>query len=95
MTANERPATMHLESWAGRVHQRVTVIGETPKRYRVRYESAAVGNWTGRIGTVGLVPKYAITFDPVAGVTHCPEHGPMVQARDGEMFCTACSAEDG
>lgn len=25
----------------------------------------------------------------------CLEHGPMVEADDGEWFCTACSAEDG
>ncbi len=59
----ERPAIMHLESWAGRVRLRVTVIGETPKRYRVRFEEERTFNWCGRKGETGLVPKYAITFE--------------------------------
>lgn len=58
-----RPGTVALETWAGRSLHRVTVLGETPKRYRVRYEEDAPG-YAGyrRRGTVHLVPKHAVTF---------------------------------
>jgi hypothetical protein len=58
----ERNAILHLDSWAGRSHHRVTVIGETAKRYRIRYEDTpALQRW--QTGGIYLVPKYAITFE--------------------------------
>jgi DNA-binding NtrC family response regulator len=58
----ERNAILHLNSWAGRSRHRVVVIGETAKRYRIRYEDTpALQRW--QTGEVYLVPKYAITFE--------------------------------
>jgi hypothetical protein len=58
----ERAATLHLNSWAGRSRHRVTVIGETAKRYRIRWDDTpALQRW--QTGQVYLVPKYAITFE--------------------------------
>jgi hypothetical protein len=41
-------------SWAGYSEIQVTVIGETPKRYRVRFERSAL-RWSD--GDIRLVPK--------------------------------------
>lgn len=49
----ERAGRVWYQSWAGLTSTRVLVIGETPKRYRVRFVD----------GTVRLVPKRAVTFD--------------------------------
>ncbi len=59
-TMNERNAIRHLNSWAGRSRHRVTVIGETTKHYRIRWEDTpALPRW--QTGQIYLVPKYAIT----------------------------------
>jgi hypothetical protein len=58
----EQTAFLHLNSWAGRSKHRVTIIGETPKRYRIRWDDEpALQRWV--TGEVYLVPKYAVTFD--------------------------------
>jgi hypothetical protein len=52
-----------FDSWAGRTSKRVEVIGETPKRYRVRLlEDIPLKGW--QLGDVRLVPRRAVTIDP-------------------------------
>ena len=58
-TPTERPAVVHQDGWAGRTQTPVMVIGETPKRYRVRWLQ---GSYRRAAGDVTLVPKYAVTF---------------------------------
>ena len=58
--------TLHLDSYSGRSSTRVEIIGETPKRYRVR--AITQTRTAGRLvylepGQVALVPKRAITVD--------------------------------
>lgn len=61
-----REALLCVESYAGRIEQRVRVVGETRTRYRVRADFGRVrlgggfrwlepGDWT-------LVPKRAVRF---------------------------------
>lgn len=50
--------TVHLEGWAWRTEIPVEIIGETPKRTRVRFLKTAY-RW--RAGDVALVPKHAVT----------------------------------
>ena len=60
----ERPAVVCLDGWSGRVERPVTVVGETPKRYRIRADDGIVklpGRWL-HIGQSTLVPKSAIRF---------------------------------
>lgn len=64
---NERPAKIHLDGWAGRSTQAVIVVGETPKRYRVRPAGdspmqVAGRRWVHRDQTA-LVPKHVVMFD--------------------------------
>lgn len=56
----ERPARLHLNGWAGHTTHAVTVLAETPKRYRVRFEEDA---YRYRKGEIRLVPKRSVTFD--------------------------------
>src|SRR5687768_5635657 len=63
MTAMEpRHAVVCFDGWAGRREASVTVIGETPKRYRVVLNAPLGGNFGGDVGDVRLVPKYAVRF---------------------------------
>lgn len=59
---NETTAVLRMDSWAGRETVRCTVVGETPKRYRIRLEQDArlPGNRQYKKGDVVLVPKYAV-----------------------------------
>jgi hypothetical protein len=51
------------DAWS-RSFVRVTVIGETPMRYRVRYEEIFTPERIRALaGDVRLVPKHAVTFD--------------------------------
>ena len=58
-----------LDTWAGRLLIPDEVIGETPRRFRVRLLKAA--NLPGRpwrhfeAGAEALVPKYAICSSPI------------------------------
>jgi hypothetical protein len=56
----QRAGYLWLNSWAGRTKHRVTIIGETPKRYRIRWDDKPALQWT--TGEVRLVPMYAVTF---------------------------------
>ncbi len=61
----DRPAMLCLESYAGRTEQVVVVVGETPKRYRIRaleWTRLGGGSRFLRVGDTALVPKYAVRF---------------------------------
>ncbi len=53
---------LRLNSWAGRERVPVEIVGETPKRYRVKLLEAArlPGNRQHAAGDVVLVPRYAV-----------------------------------
>lgn len=61
-----RRAIVAVNSWAGRFEYAVSVIGETPKRYRVRWiDGWHSSRWRSfAAGDVTLVPKYAVRFTP-------------------------------
>jgi hypothetical protein len=64
--ATPRAAYLCLDGWAGRSEQAVMVVGETPKRYRIRAVMDGTrmqGNWRQlKAGQEALVPKRAIRF---------------------------------
>lgn len=71
MTPDDRLAVLYTDGWGGRQRQACLVVGETPKRYRIRAlpggELRLPLRKTGITkifypGTT-LVPKYAVTFD--------------------------------
>jgi hypothetical protein len=53
---------LRLDGWAGRERIPVEIVGETPKRYRVKLLEAArlPGNRPHDAGDVVLVPRYAV-----------------------------------
>lgn len=58
-----RAGWLNVETWAGRYHTIVELIGETPKRYRIRAlqrtRLAGRDRWLDAGGTA-LVPKSAV-----------------------------------
>ena len=56
-TTSSHFGILTLESWAGRTNHPVEILGETPKRYKVKLMT---DNIKGRKGTVLKVPKYAV-----------------------------------
>lgn len=84
--AFERPAVLRLNTWAGLVSVRVTVIDETPKKYRVRFEEACrlPNGIDAQPGKVRLVPKGAVTM-----ATPKPE-----EKTCGDYGCTLPAAHD-
>lgn len=61
-----RPAKMHIQSWAGKSAVPCRVVGETPKRYRIEVDqpTGVPPNFSILLpGMTKLVPKRAITFD--------------------------------
>ena len=60
----ERSAIVAVNSWAGRFEYAVSVIGETPTRYRVRWIDGGHRSRSRSFeaGDVTLVPKYAVRF---------------------------------
>ncbi len=60
---SEQAALLCLQSWAGFTKHAVTIVGETPKRFRVRIDEDMVrlpSKRTGRRGDVFFVPKHAV-----------------------------------
>jgi hypothetical protein len=61
----EWPAWLHLDGWAGATKQAVMVVGETPKRYRIRAVDGEAVRLAGRRrisqAETALVPKHAVT----------------------------------
>jgi hypothetical protein len=65
MSEAERTGVLCMDGWAGRMEVPVTIIGETPQRYRVilgRDCRLTGGRW-GKAGETVLVPKYAVRVD--------------------------------
>lgn len=62
------PALLCMNGWAGYYEQPIEVIGQTPKRYRIRAtERIRLGGrcrWLYR-GETALVPKSAVKFASV------------------------------
>lgn len=58
-----------LDTWAGRRYYEVDVIGETPKKFRVRILTPGGVMLPNRryiaLGDVALVPKHAVTDMPI------------------------------
>lgn len=66
----DRTGVLCMDSWAGRAEVPVTIIGETPKRYRVILGRDCRLPGRGRFGTKGqavLVPKAAVRLDESEG----------------------------
>lgn len=60
-----RQAYICLDGWAGRSEQAVLVIGETPKRYRIKavMKTFLAGRSRAMVaGDTALVPKHAVRF---------------------------------
>lgn len=60
-----RIGTLYTSSWAGTLKQRVNVIGETPKRWRIEaLKRTRLGGRRRFIeqGETALVPKFAVKF---------------------------------
>lgn len=60
------PGWLHLDGWQGRTQQAITVVGETPKKYRVTPARDSLVRIGGRRRFIGpgetaLVPQHAIT----------------------------------
>jgi hypothetical protein len=69
MISIERLGYLVLDGWAGRSYTRVKVIGQTPRRWRIR--ALILTRLAGRKralppGAVTLVPRYAVIFDKPA-----------------------------
>lgn len=69
--STERDGWLQLDGWAGRTQQLVRVVGETPKRWRIR--AICRTKLGGRCrwiyaGERALVPRHTITDEPIAGV---------------------------
>lgn len=64
----EQPGYILIDSWAGRHAVSATLIGETPKRYRIRLEEDArlPGGRNMKAGDVTLIPKDVWNASPVA-----------------------------
>lgn len=61
----ERKAVVCVYGWMGYREFPVVIVGETPKRYRVRFEDdIRMRSSFKRKGTVGLVPKNAVKLYP-------------------------------
>lgn len=58
-----RQAYLCTDGWAGRSEQAVLVVGETPKRYRIKtvMRTKLPGRWL-YAGELALVPKQAVRF---------------------------------
>ncbi len=76
-----------LNGWAGRTEHRCMVIGETPKRYRIRVlqPTRLPSRRLADPQTPVMVPRDAVRLDPPrknCDSPNCPAHG------DGP--CAAC-----
>ena len=58
-------AKLLMDDWAGRHSVECEVIGETPKRYRIKLQQDALlpSRRHCKAGDVVLVPKYAVRLD--------------------------------
>jgi hypothetical protein len=60
-----RPARLALDGFAGRRALRVEIVGELPKRWRVRFleDGPLPRDGYARVGAVALVPKHDVLID--------------------------------
>ena len=61
-----RQGVLHTQSWAGRSETPVMVVGETPKKYRIRAITDTRLGGRGRVcvaGETALVPKHSVTLE--------------------------------
>jgi hypothetical protein len=60
-------AVLLLNGWSGRSEHPIELVGETPKRYRVRLlcDVRLPSRRQGRAGDVILVPKHAIKLSSI------------------------------
>jgi len=66
-TPGERFGFVLLQGWDGLSKRRVEIIGETPKKYRIRaleFTKLAGRNRYIEVGAVILVPKHAVAMEP-------------------------------
>lgn len=65
--STERLAEVGTNGWAGRVWHPVVVIGETPKRYRIKSRDGKAYTFAANRklaeGASMLVPKHAVRFE--------------------------------
>lgn len=62
-TAAVGPAYLRMDGWAGRHDYAVMVVGETPKKYRIKaVMDTKLPRRMLRAGDEALVPKHAIKF---------------------------------
>ena len=83
-------ARLHIDSFAGRRKVEVEIVGETPKRYRVRLlaDCKLPGrNRKGKTGDVVLVPASAVTVED-----YCPQCGGGGKREHGSFYrCERCN----
>ena len=65
-STSRRYGTLHLDGYSGRSSTRVEIVGETPKRYRIR--AITQTRTAGRLvylepGQMALVPKHAVVLE--------------------------------
>lgn len=65
-TCNDRFGYVCLQSWSGVTRQRVQIVAETPKKYRIKAieftKLAGRSRWI-KAGEEALVPKYAVLLE--------------------------------
>jgi len=87
---NERLATLHLDGWSGRTQQPCVVVGETPKRYRIR----ALAGSELRLPRRGQ----GITIIYCPGTHLVPKHAIVLQepssAVPAERKCAVCGDDE-
>lgn len=59
----ERIGYVNTDGWAGRLKWKCLIVGETPKRFRIKaLEQIKLPRKWLEVGEEWLVPKYSITF---------------------------------
>ena len=89
----ERAADLWVDSYAGRIKQPVVVIGETPKRYRVRaLQRTRLGGRARSLeaGETALVPRGAVHFRADLDWAYCPKCEMIRPTMDAGETCAAC-----
>ena len=82
-------ARLHIDSFAGRSTVSVEIVGETPKRYRVRLLADCLlpNRRRGKTGDVVLVPASAVTVED-----YCPRCGGNGKREHGSIYrCERCN----
>lgn len=92
----DTPAQLGLSGWHGLTWHPVTVIGETPTKYRIRLEEAVrlPGGREKAAQEVVLVPKQAVRFSRPVDTPKTPETSPSSAfPRDWQALREAVSVE--